>query len=62
MISFIDQDHMMVYNVGQVDLMKHFAVAFFCYYLQGVDDYAEFFSEDFVSQLDNLAWGVYTHE
>jgi len=45
-----------------VAYMKHLAAAFFGYYLQGRDDYAEYFSEDFVAQHDELAWGVYTGE
>ncbi len=37
--------------------MYHFATAFFGYYLKGREDYSEFFSEDFVSKFDDLAWG-----
>jgi hypothetical protein len=39
--------------------MAHFAVAFFGYHLQGRADYAAYFSEKFVKQHDDLAWGVY---
>jgi predicted dienelactone hydrolase len=60
LISFIGEDHYMVYEPEMVSRMKHFATAFFGYYLQGRDDYSEYFSEDFVSQHDDLAWGVYT--
>jgi len=42
--------------------MKHFATAFFGFYLQGREDYREYFSEDFVSQFKDLAWGVYGGE
>jgi hypothetical protein len=42
--------------------MRHFATAFFGYYLQGREDYAEYFSEDFVTQFDDLAWGLYSNE
>jgi len=59
LISFVGQNHMMVYEAEQVARMKHFAAAFFGYTLQGREDYAEYFSEDFVAQLDDLAWGVY---
>lgn len=59
LISFVDKDHMMVFNAGVGLKMKHFAAAFFGYYLQGREDYQEYFSEDFVSQFDDLAWGVY---
>jgi predicted dienelactone hydrolase len=57
LISFVGQDHMMIYNPEQVKHMKHFVVAFFGYYLQGRLDYAEYFSQDFVAQYSALAWG-----
>lgn len=59
MISFVDQGHMMIYDPDQVARMKHFAVAFFGFHLQGHDDYSKYFSEDFVGQYDDLVWGVY---
>jgi predicted dienelactone hydrolase len=59
MISFIGKDHDMPFEIEPSDRMKHFAVAFFGYYLQGHEDYAYYFSEDFVSLVDDLAWGVY---
>ena len=55
MISFVGEGHMMVYDADQVALMMHFATAYFGYYLQGRDDWAEYFSEDFIAQHDNLA-------
>lgn len=58
-ISFVGQDHMMIYKADQVARMKHFAVAFFGFYLQGRKDYAHYFSEEFVTQQDGLAWGAY---
>ena len=42
--------------------MAHFAVAFFGYHLQGREDLGFYFSEEFVGQHDNLAWGVYPGE
>ncbi len=60
LISFIDKSHMMVLDSGPKAQMKHFATAFFGYHLQGREDYAEYFSEDFVAQFDDLAWGVYS--
>jgi predicted dienelactone hydrolase len=62
MISFIGEDHMMVGSDEPVLRMKHFATAFFGYYLQGKADYAEYFSEDFVSRHAELAWGVYMNK
>jgi predicted dienelactone hydrolase len=62
MISFVDSKHGMIYGADQLPRMKHFAVAFFGYHLQGHDDYFNYFSEDFVTQFDDLAWGVYSDE
>ena len=62
MISFINRDHGMVVNSIEAEIMNHFTTAFFGYYLQGRDDYAQYFSEDFVAQFDDLAWGVYLRE
>ena len=59
MISFIGKGHGMIVTTGPVEHMQHFATAFFGYYLQGREDYAEYFSENFVNQYDDLAWGVY---
>jgi predicted dienelactone hydrolase len=62
MISFVGETHMMVYDTEMVARMGHFAVAFFSYHLQGRDEFAQYFSEDFVAQHDDLAWGVYQGE
>lgn len=59
LISFIDKGHMMVFNTDVILRMKHFASAFFGYYLQGREDYLAYFSEDFIDRFDDLAWGVY---
>jgi predicted dienelactone hydrolase len=59
LISFIGKGHMMVENKEVGMRIKHFTVAFFGHYLQGRDDYAYFFSEDYVKQFEDLAWGVY---
>jgi predicted dienelactone hydrolase len=59
MISFIGQDHMMIYNPTMVTRMAHFATAFFGYYLQEKNDYAQYFSKEFVTQHNDLAWGIY---
>jgi predicted dienelactone hydrolase len=60
LISFVGMQHIMIYFEEPVARMKHFSVAFFGYYLQGHPDYALYFSEDFVSQRENLVWGVFT--
>jgi predicted dienelactone hydrolase len=62
LISFIGQSHNMVHISDQAKRMNHFVTAFFGYYLQGREEYAEYYSEDFVAQFDDLAWGVYPDE
>jgi predicted dienelactone hydrolase len=59
LISFVGPDHMMIFDPKMVARMAHFAVAFFGFHLQGREDLAWYFSEDFVAQHDELAWGVY---
>jgi len=59
MISFVDQDHMMIFDNEQVTAMKHFAAAFFDHHLQGNQDYDKYLSEVFVTKQEGLAWGVY---
>jgi predicted dienelactone hydrolase len=58
LISFVGPNHYMVYDPAMVARMAHFAVAFFGYHLQGRKDLGLYFSEDFVDQHDDLAWGV----
>lgn len=60
LISFVGPGHMMVYDQEMVARMGHFAVAFFGYHLQGRQDLAQYFSEDFVTQVADLAWGEVT--
>jgi predicted dienelactone hydrolase len=59
LISFIGRDHGMIEDEQATARMAHFAVAFFGYHLQGRADLAGYFSEDFVAQYDDLAWGAY---
>jgi predicted dienelactone hydrolase len=59
MITFINREHMMIFNAETQARMAHFMVAFFGYHLQGREDYAKYFSENFVAQYNDLAWGVY---
>ena len=62
MVSFIGSGHGMPFDPEQRKRMNHFATAFFGTYLQGKSEYRDYFSEDFVSQFDDLAWGVYEGE
>ena len=59
LISFIGEDHYMIFREEPLMKMKHFAAAFFGYYLQGQEKYQKYFSEDVVNRLENMAWGVY---
>jgi hypothetical protein len=62
LISFIGKDHMMIFESDYIERMANFATAFFGYYLQGREDQKYYFSEDFVTQFNDLAWGVYPSE
>ncbi len=62
LISFVSQDHMMIYDSQMIARMAHFAVAFFGHHLQGREDYVGYFSEEFVLKQEDLAWGVYDEE
>jgi predicted dienelactone hydrolase len=59
MVTIKDKGHMMINEKRPVEIMKHFVNAFFGYSLQGREEYREYFSEEFVSHVDDLAWGVY---
>ena len=48
LVSFIGKKHMMVENSEQAARKNHFATAFFGYYLQDREEYATYFSEEFV--------------
>jgi predicted dienelactone hydrolase len=62
MVTFMGKDHMMVYDSRSVARMAHFATAFFGYHLQGKNDYAHYFSEEFVKQHNELTWGAVKKE
>jgi predicted dienelactone hydrolase len=62
LVSFVGGGHMMVIELEQMKRITHFATAFFGTYLQGRSEYRDYFSEDFVTQFDDLAWGVYNGE
>ena len=62
LISFVGRTHYLPFNEESVPRLKHFAVAYFGYYLQGREEYIEYFSQDFVNQFNDLVWGVYTDD
>ena len=62
LISFVGLTHAMASDEETAGRMARFAVAFFGCHLQGREDLCRYFSEDFVAQHDDLAWGVYPGE
>jgi hypothetical protein len=62
MISFLNQSHSMIYNPVQIAKMSHFAVAFFSHQLQGKEDMAYYYSQEFIEQDDDLKFGFYSGE
>jgi len=62
MVTFVGQQHMMIYDQMQIDRMAHFAVAFFSHQLQGKEDMAYYYSQDFIEQYDDLAFGFFSEE
>lgn len=62
MITFVGQQHMMIYDQIQIDRMAHFAVAFFSHQLQGKEDMAYYYSQEFIKQYDDLAFGFYAEK
>ena len=57
MTSIVGKGHTMISNPKMVERTKHFAVAFFGTYLTEHEEFAEYFSEEFVSQYQDLVWG-----
>jgi hypothetical protein len=58
-ISFVGKGHGMIFESNAPKKMQHLAIAFFSYHLKGYDEYSYYFSEEFISQIDGLAWGWY---
>jgi predicted dienelactone hydrolase len=59
LISIINRDHLAVIDDPEIRLrLRHFAVAFFGYQLQGKQEYADYYSKESVNRLDGMAWGV----
>jgi len=62
MVTIKDKGHMMIGEKRPVEIMKHFANAFFGFFLQGKEEYQEYFTEEFVDQVEDLAWGIYQNK
>jgi len=56
-ISFLGREHMMIMEPSVERRMAHFAVAFFGYHLQGKKDMQRYYSQEWLSQYEDLAWG-----
>jgi predicted dienelactone hydrolase len=61
LISVIGADHLFGYgtNSPNASIVMHFATAFFGYYLQGHEDYAQYLTENYVNAIEGLHWGPY---
>jgi predicted dienelactone hydrolase len=58
LVSFAKKGPYVDSSVEARALIGHFVVAFFGYHLQGKSEYRDYYSEGFVAQFDDLAWGV----
>ena len=58
-ISFVGKGHGMIFESDAPKKMQHLAIAFFSYHLKGYEEYSHYFSEEYISQIDGLAWGWY---
>jgi len=56
MVSFVGKGHMMVMEPDIAARIRHFVTAFFGYHLQETQAYRDYFSQEFVSQFDDLSW------
>jgi predicted dienelactone hydrolase len=64
LLSLVDHTHFALDTAAGELYFKHFSTAFFGYYLQGREDYADYLTADYVETLDvdDLVWGVYEGE
>jgi predicted dienelactone hydrolase len=62
LLTFVGDDHLFIGSPKNMQPAFHFSMAFFGYYLQEHEDYAEYLTEDFVEQFEYLAWGSYEPE
>jgi len=58
-VTFRGKMHNMVFSDSAQQQMRHLAVAYFSFYLKGAEEYGYYFSEDYISETDGLAWGWY---
>jgi len=58
-VSFVGRTHNMILQEVPYDQLKHLAIAFFSYHLKGEADFGYYFSEEYISRTEGLAWGWY---
>jgi predicted dienelactone hydrolase len=58
-ITFVGKTHNMIFEPDAQRIMQHLGIAFFSYHLKGNEEYEFYFSEEFISQVEGLAWGWY---
>jgi predicted dienelactone hydrolase len=56
MLSIVDLCYMIMCDDEKVSMVSHFVVAFFGQTLQGKQDYAEYYSKEFISKHEGLVW------
>jgi predicted dienelactone hydrolase len=56
LIAFLGQNHLMVFDQDPAARMRHFITAFFGHQLQGRQEYAGYYSPEFVSRFADLEW------
>lgn len=59
MVTFLGQEHLMIYDSIQAKRMAQFAIAFFGVHLQGKQELAQYYSEAYLDGFEDLAWGFY---
>lgn len=60
--SFVNEGHMFAYRANIGPIVFHLMTAFFGYYLQENEDYAEYLTPEFIEQFEDVVWGVYEEE
>ncbi len=59
LISYVGKDHMIGMDLQPKQRIEHFMAAFFGHRLAGNEEFAQYYSQEFVEQDPELAWGVY---
>ncbi|MBN1964978.1 MAG: hypothetical protein JW910_10040 [Anaerolineae bacterium] len=62
LISFVGYGHHPENTPDGAAYYRHFSTAFFGYFLQGQEDYADYLTEAYVDDFEDLVWGVVASE